>query len=71
MKEEVLMNIVATGNPSILFKLALPLVFLLLYLLIFALAYVVTKNKKLAAVVPIPPMLVIAMLLAVPFGSMF
>lgn len=65
------MNIVATGNPSILFKLALPLVFLLLYLLIFGLAYVVTKNKKLAAVVPIPPMLVIVILLAVPLGSMF
>lgn len=65
------MNIVATGNPSILFKLALPLVFLLLYLLIFGLAYVVTKNKKLAAVIPIPPMLVIVILLAVPLGSMF
>ena len=71
MKEEAFMNIVATGNPSILFKLALPLVFLLLYLLIFGLAYVVTKNKKLAAVIPIPPMLVIVILLAVPLGSMF
>lgn len=71
MKEELLMNIVATGNPSILVKLALPLVFLLLYLLIFALAYVVTRNKKIAAVVPIAPMLVVVVLLAGPLGSMF
>lgn len=65
------MNIVATGNPSILFKLALPLVFLLLYLLMFALAYMVTKNKKLAAMIPIAPMLVVVVLLAGSLGSMF
>ena len=71
MKEELFMNIVATGNPSILVKLALPLVFLLLYLLMFALAYMVTKNKKLAAMIPIAPMLVVVVLLAGPLGSMF
>lgn len=65
------MNIIATGNPSILFKLALPLVFLLLYLLMFALAYMVTKNKKLAAMIPIAPMLVVVVLLAGSLGSMF
>ena len=65
------MNIIATGNPSILFKLALHLVFLLLYLLMFALAYMVTKNKKLAAMIPIAPMLVVVVLLAGSLGSMF
>ena len=71
MKEELFMNIVATGNPSILVKLALPLVFLLLYLLMFVLAYMVTKNKKLAAMIPIAPMLVVVVLLAGSLGSMF
>ena len=57
------MDIVVSGGGSTILKLALPIIILLIYLLMFALSCIFIKDKKIAAVMPIVPMFVVFVIL--------
>ena len=57
------MDIVSPGDASTILKLVLPIIILLMYLLMFALSCIFIKDKKIAAIVPFAPMVVVFVIL--------
>lgn len=62
-EKRILMDIVSPGDSNTILKLLLPIIILLIYLLMFGLSCIFVKDKKIAAIVPFAPMVVVFIIL--------